>query len=330
LSNPILSNPDVGASRPLRRHLVKRFHAVPASDQCYGLAEGPVWDGDRDRVLWVDINAGAVHSGTLSAHGVTHETVLRLPGTVGAVVSSRKGNLLVAGARRLYNVSSEGAVSLGPQILSEHTASRLNDGGCDPAGHFLVGSVALDDRGHQEVLVRIDDDGRTFVIDDDLGLSNGVAFSSEGDLLYNVDTTPGIVWIRDYDTRTGAIGHRREFLHLAGGSPDGMCADAQGNLWIAIWGAGQVQCYSPSGEPLAIVDVAAPNTTSVAFVGTSLETLLITTASEQLSAAQRARFPDSGRLFIAHVGVSGLPVPPWAGTRSAPERPATTMSADSR
>lgn len=105
-----------------------------------------------------------------------------------------------------------------------------------------------------------------------------MAFSPEGDLLDNVDTTPAIVWIRDYDPRTGAIGHRREFLHFAGGSPDGVCADAQGNLWIAICGAGQVQCYSPSGEPLAIVEVAAPNTTSVAFVGTSLDTFLIATA----------------------------------------------------
>ena len=50
-----------------------------------------------------------------------------------------------------------------------------------------------------------------------------------------------------------------------------------------MWGAGQVRCYSPAGEHRAIVDVAAPNTTSVAFVGPTLDTLLITTASEQLS-----------------------------------------------
>ena len=99
---------------------------------------------------------------------------------------------------------------------------------------------------------------------------------------------------------TGAVGRRREFLRLDG-SPDGMCADEQGNLWIAIWGAGQVRCYSPAGEQRAVVDVPAPNTTSVAFVGPTLETLLITTASEQLSATQLARYPNSGRLFIAHV-----------------------------
>lgn len=320
-----MSSPDDIASRQPTRPgpLVKRFQAASASEKCYGLAEGPFWDGERNRVLWVDINAGAVHSGTLSANRVSGDTLLRLPETVGAVVSSRRGDLLVAGARRLYTVNPEGAVSLGAQILAEGTASRLNDGGCDPAGRFLVGSLALDARLNQEVLVRVEDGGRMTVIDDDLGLSNGLAFTPVGDRLYNVDTTSGIVWTRDYDSTTGRVGRRQEFLLLDGDRPDGLCADELGNLWIAMWGAGQVRCYSAAGEPLAVVDVAAPNSTSVAFVGPSLDTLLITTASEQLSDEQRARHPDSGRLFIADVGVRGLAVPPWAG-------PGATTSSDAR
>jgi sugar lactone lactonase YvrE len=320
-----LSSPDGSASPPPRRHLVKRFYAVPASEERYGLGEGPFWDGDRNRVLWVDINAGAVYAGTLSAQRVTHETVLHLPETVGAVVCSRGGELLVAGARRLYVVSPDGAVSHGPQILPERIASRLNDSGCDPAGRFLVGSLALDDRAHEEVLVQVDADGHVVVLDNDLGMSNGLAFSPAGDRLYSVDTVAGIVWIRDYDSGSGSAGRRREFLRLDGDKPDGLCVDAQGNLWIAMWGAGRVRCYSGDGEPTAVVEVAAPNTTSVAFVGTSLDTLLITTASVQLSDAQRERYPDSGRLFTAQVGVSGLPVPLWSGARGAPDAASATM-----
>lgn len=320
-----MSSPDGSASPPLRRHLVKRFYAVPASEERYGLGEGPFWDGDRNRVLWVDINAGAVHAGTMSMQRVTHDTVLHLPETVGAVECSREGDLLVAGAQRLYIVAPDGAVRPGPQILPERVASRLNDGGCDPAGRFLVGSLALDDRAHEEVLVRVDADGQVVVLDDDLGMSNGLAFSPAGDQLYSVDTLPGIVWIRDYDSVTGSAGRRREFLRLDGDQPDGLCVDNHGNLWIALWGAGQVKCYSAEGEPTAVVEVAAPNTTSVAFVGASLDTLLITTASEQLSDTQRERYPDSGRLFTAHVGVNGLPVPPWSGAGGAPDATGATM-----
>jgi sugar lactone lactonase YvrE len=294
---------------------LRRFRAAPASEQRYGLAEGPLWDGRRNRTLWVDINAGRVHSGAFDGDRVTAETVLQLPETVGAVLCSEAGELLVAGARRLYNVSTDGLLSDGPQIIPEGTASRLNDAACDPVGRCLVGSLALDDRPRQEVLVRVETDGRVNVIDDDLGLSNGLAFTPDGAHLYSIDTTPGIVWVRDYDVDDGAFGQRSEFLQVTEGSPDGMCLDSLGNLWIAVWGAGEVRCYSPAGEPVAIVDVSAPNTTSVAFVGPGLDTLLITTAAGQLTAERLAEFPDSGRLFTAKVGVSGLPVASWAGTK---------------
>jgi sugar lactone lactonase YvrE len=298
---------------------MKRFQATPATEQRFGLGEGPVWDGDRDRVLWVDINAGAVHSGTLSATGVVPVAVLHLPGTVGAVVCSAQGELLIAGARRLYQVSTDGDVSPGPQVIDEQTASRLNDGCCDPAGRFLVGTLALDERANHEVLVRVDGNGAITTIDDDLGLSNGLAFAPGGARLYSVDTISGTVWIRDYDPATGAVGARDAFLQLGDAHPDGLCVDEQGNLWIAVFGAGEVRCYSSAGVPLAIVDVDAPNTTCAAFVGPSLDILLITTASEQLTDAQRSSHPDSGRLFTARVGVSGLPVAQWAGSGAAPE-----------
>jgi len=292
---------------------VKRFHAVPATDERYVLAEGPYWDGDRDRVLWVDIAAGEVHAGRLAATRVIPEAMLAFPETVGAVVSSQGGELLVAGARRLYTVSAAGAVSPGAEIIDADTASRLNDGCCDPAGRFLVGSLALDDRVQDEILVRVEPDGSIFVIDDDLGLSNGLAFSPDGTSLYSVDTLSGTVWIRDYDATTGRVGQRRTLLEVDG-KPDGLCVDQEGGIWVAMWGSGEVRCYSVAGDQLAAVDVAAPNTSSVAFIRPALDTLLITTASEQLSDAQLARYPESGRLFTADVGVRGLPVRCWAGT----------------
>ena len=292
-----------------------RFHAAPATDERYVLGEGPFWDASRGRLLWVDITAGEVYSGSFGNGRVIPELLLTLPGTVGAVVSSADGELLVAGPDRLYTVSPEGVVTPGIRILGAGTASRLNDGGCDPAGRFLVGSLALDARAGDEVLVRVEDDGSVSVLDDDLGLSNGLAFAPGGAVLYSVDTAAGLVWMRDYDSSSGDVGGRREFLRLDA-KPDGLCVDVDGNLWIAMWGSAEVRCYSAAGEQVGVVDVAAPNTTSVAFVGAGLDTLLITTASQQLSDDQLARFPHSGRLFIADVGIRGLPVPGWAGSKT--------------
>jgi sugar lactone lactonase YvrE len=152
------------------------------------------------------------------------------------------------------------------------------------------------------------------VLDADLTISNGLAWSPAGDVMYSVDTVPGVVWSRPYDPATGECGERTQLVRLGhGGWPDGLCVDTDGNLWVASGGGAEVRCYTPAGERLATVSVPAPHTTSVAFVGPDRDTLLITTATDQLTVAQLEEFPLSGRLFTAHVGAVGEPITPWSG-----------------
>jgi sugar lactone lactonase YvrE len=291
------------------------YTATVASDGEHELGEGPVWDEARQRVLWVDINAGTVHEGRLEGGVVVAAgTQMRFRETVGAVVCDADGHLLVAGARRVYRVLGDSRAAVHADLIPDSKLSRLNDGACDPAGRFLVGSLALDGRQREECLYRLEDNGDVTVIDDDLTISNGLAWSPAGDVMYSVDTIPGIVWSRPYDPTTGRWGERTQVIRLDhGGSPDGLCVDTDGNLWVAIWGGGEVRCYTPAGERLATVSVPAPHTTSVAFAGPDRDVLLITTATDQLSAAQLDEFPLSGRLFTAHVGAVGLPVAAWSG-----------------
>ena len=290
------------------------YTATVASDGEHELGEGPVWDATRQRVLWVDINAGTVHEGRLEGGVVVAGTQMRFRETVGTVVCDADGHLLVAGARRVYRVLGDARAAVHADLIPDSKLSRLNDGACDPAGRFLVGSLALDGRQCEECLYRLEDNGDVTVIDDDLTISNGLAWSPAGDVMYSVDTIPGIVWSRPYDATSGRWGERAQVLRLDhGGSPDGLCVDTDGNLWVAIWGGGEVRCYTPAGERLATVSVPAPHTTSVAFAGPDRDVLLITTATDQLSAAQLDAFPLSGRLFTAHVGAVGLPVAAWSG-----------------
>lgn len=278
-----------------------------------------MWDAPRRRVLWVDINAGKVHIGRLDSASrpaiqVEPTTEIEFAETVGAVACALDGDLLVAGARALHTVTSDGTVTAGPQLVPADRPSRLNDGACDPAGRFLVGSMDLaGGRRGGESLYRLETSGAVTVIDDDLTLSNGLAFSPDGSSFYSIDTVPGVLWVRAYDAATGRCGPRAALLEINDGSPDGMCVDGAGNLWVAIWGGCEVRCFSPTGQQLAVVDVAAPHVTSIAFVGPGLDILLITTASRELTPSQLAQYPDSGRLFTCRVGVSGTPVAPWRG-----------------
>jgi sugar lactone lactonase YvrE len=299
-----------GASDP-RGAAARLFSAAVASERPYELAEGPVWDEARERVLWVDINAGHIHSGSLEGDLITPRGQLSFAETVGAVACSEDGQLLVAAQRDLYRVRRGARPEVLAAIIPADRSSRLNDGACDPAGRFLVGSLALDARECEECLYRLGQDGSVAIIDGDLTLSNGLAWSPDGSVLYSVDTTPGVVWERPYDAATGGSGARSAVLRLGDGSPDGLCVDTDGNLWLAIWGAGEVRCYSPAGDRLATVTVPAPHTSSVAFVGPARDILLITTARDQLSSVQLDEFPLSGHLFVARVEATGVPTTPW-------------------
>lgn len=283
------------------------------TDPVHELAEGPVWDPVHERVLWVDILGGRVHEGRLRSGSVEVGTTHRFDATVGAVVPAADGSLLVADHHRLTRVAPDGGRTSGPDHFADHPDDRWNDATCDGRGRLLIGTLSLTGRRHGQRLLRVDADSVT-VLDDDLGLSNGLAFSPDGSVLYSVDSVPGRrVWARDYDQDTGAVGPRRTALQLDDAVPDGLCVDADGRLWLAAWGRGEVRCYATSGELLEVVSLPAPHTTSLAFVGPRLDRLLITTARGELSPEERERFPLSGSLFLARPGCAGLATHPWSG-----------------
>jgi len=294
---------------------------TPATAETFQLAEGPVWDAARRRLLWVDIHAGLVLEGVLEdTFGEVRITVTRRHAfdcMVGAVVVADDGTLLVAAQEHLVVLDPDGTRHDGPRIIAPGQRRRLNDGGTDPAGRFLVGSMSLDGASERESLVRLEFDGRLTELDGDLTLSNGLAWSADGRRMYSADTMRRTVFVRHYEPSTGEVGERHVHLHLDDAFPDGIALDAEEHLWIAVWGRGEVRRYAPDGVLVSSLTLPAPHSSSVAFVGDELRTLVVTTATADLDEDQRRAYPESGRLFTARVDVPGLPVPPWSGLSSA-------------
>jgi sugar lactone lactonase YvrE len=278
-----------------------------ATRDAYALAEGPRWDAARQRLLWVDILGGAVLEGALDEAGGTIVVTERhdFDCMVGAAAFAADGTLLVAGQEELVVVQPDGTRGSGPRVVPAGEGRRMNDGAVDPDGRFLVGTLALDGSSEREQLVRLERDGSLTVLDDDLTLSNGLAWSSDGTRMYSVDTLRRLIYVRERDD------DRRIHLTIEHGHPDGIAVDADDHLWVALWGAGAVHRYSPGGELVDRLDVPAPHTTAVAFAGDDLRTLVITTAYDQLTDEQRTAFPDSGRLFTTRTDVAGLPPTAW-------------------
>ncbi|CAN5557608.1 N/A [soil metagenome] len=286
-----------------------------ATDEGFFLGDGPFWDPIRERLLWVDIRAGTVLAGTLRADGtISIDERVTFPTTVGAVAVSASGDWVIAGGEELLTRTAAGVVRTGPRILPVGSGSRLNDGKPDPAGRYMVGSLRLDGESTTERLVVVQPDGDVEELDTDLALSNGLGWSPDGSVMYSIDTMRRTIFARPYDTATGTAGDRHTLVTLDDGYPDGMCVDVDGYLWVAVWGLGQVRRYSPAGELERVIDVPAPHTSCVAFAGPDLDTLVITSATQDLTAEQLAEYPLSGRLFTHTPGVRGLPQALWKGT----------------
>lgn len=96
---------------------------------------------------------------------------------------------------------------------------------------------------------------------------------------------------------------------------DGLTVDADGGIWVALWGGGAVNRYAPDGSLLTTVELPVRRPTSCAFGGRERDTLFVTTARDQVDAAADNGHRDSGRVFsITGLGVRGLPCQPYRGS----------------
>ena len=275
------------------------------------LGEGPRWDAVRRRLVWVDIERHEVHFFDPAA-GEDRRFVL--DDRVGAAVPTEGDAVLVALAHRLALMQPDGTLDELVSIPHGRHEMRLNDGACDPAGRFWVGSMTLDHEHAAAVLYRYEQGALERVLDG-ITLSNGIGWSPDGRLMYYVDSLAYGIDVFDFETDSGRISGRRPFVDLAPGAgvPDGLTVDDDGCVWLALYGRGRVHRYRPDGELDGEVTLPVTNVTSCGFGGADGRSLFVTTATQELAPDELAREPLAGSLFVAEVGVSGPPARPFAG-----------------
>ncbi|EHA64387.1 SMP-30/gluconolactonase/LRE family protein [Synechococcus sp. WH 8016] len=274
-----------------------------------GLAEGPCWWSERNILLWVDIEASRIG---LFDPATGNNDFLYLPAHVGAVVPTSVGDLLLATAAGLMRMDpSSGAVTLLLDPEVDRPGNRFNDGKCDPWGRFWAGTMAYDFEPMAGALWRLDGDGRITRQRRQLTISNGLAWSQDRGTLYFIDS-PTLKVMAFPLTSSGEIAAEPSICVQIpedwDAVPDGMCIDAEGMLWIALFGGGAVTRWDPiSGQLLDRLAVPCRQVTSCCFGGPHLDQLFMTTARREMDAAAIAAEPLAGGLFQADVGVKGLP-----------------------
>jgi sugar lactone lactonase YvrE len=278
--------------------------AEQATDPVAHHAEGPVWSDRWGGLRWVDMLAGDVLS--LAADGAVGR---RHVGSVAAALRPRRGGGAVIAVERGFTLEdADGTLTPLHPVWSD-PGVRMNEGGCDPDGRFWCGSMAYDQRPGAAALYRLDADGSVHRVLDGITVSNGLEWSPDGSLAYYDDTATHRVDVFDYHRDAGLTG-RRPFVRLPdGGNPDGLTVDAEGGVWVALYGSGAVHRYTPAGVLDGVVEVPAAQVTACTFGGPRLDQLFVTTSREGLEPGDD---PLAGSLFRADVGVAGRPVREFA------------------
>lgn len=269
--------------------------------------EGPVWDPARGALRLVDLLAGDIVG--LDASGSEVDR-LHVGDVAAAFRPRRSGGLVVAVERGFALVDAHGRIETLPELWSDH-AIRMNEGGCDPEGRFYCGSMAEDLTPGAGDLWRLDPDGGVELVVPEVTVSNGLAWSPDAERAYYIDSATCRIDVFDHDVVQGLV-DRRPLVRVPEeqGIPDGMTVDAEGGLWVALFGGSAVRRYRPDGRLDAVIELPVTQVTACTFGGPRLDQLYITTSRQGLEDTGRGR---AGSVFIAHPGVTGLPVQPFAG-----------------
>jgi sugar lactone lactonase YvrE len=293
--------------------------AVPS--QCY-LAEGPVWDPDARLLRWVDINPGHVHAfdpatgahSRFSPAGTDGPAVPRDDAVpVGAFGLTAAGGFVLALVDGFAlgpaqpDASGRYPLTRIEGFRVDSSVIRFNDGKPSPWGDFWAGTMPWKRGGPACALYRLAPDGQVTELFGGVGLSNGLDWSDDRRTFYYADSRSGGVDAFDVDPETGELGDRRRFVSVAAGIPDGLTLDADGCLWLAVFGTGEVHRYTPAGDLDTVIRLPVDQPTSMAFGGQDLSTLYITTAREDLTPAEVATQPHAGDIFACVPGVTGRP-----------------------
>lgn len=269
--------------------------------------EGPVWWGRWGRLRLVDMFAGDVL--TIDGDQVTRTPV---GSAIAAVIRPRRGGGAIVAREHDLAISTSDDLSdlAGFASVDPDAGMRCNEGGCDPAGGFWIGTLASGFAEGAGTLYRLAAGSlHPSAVVGDLTISNGLAWSPDGATMYLNDSGGGTTWAFDYDPLEGPTG-RRVFATGGAGAPDGLCVDAEGGVWTARYGAGQVHRYDPDGGLSAIVELPPSRVTACCFGDPDFTTLYITTSREGLAPDAE---PEAGSVYVVRPGVSGLPVAGFAG-----------------
>ncbi len=262
----------------------------------YGLIEGPRVDSEGN-LYFSDVRNGGVYR--RAADGDIETIVPRRRG-VGGIALHAEGGLVISGRSICHVKDGETRV-----LFARDDVPGFNDLFADAEGRIYTGSIRSNPFSTEGTRTpgeayRIDGPGQFVELYGGVSLTNGIGLSPDGNLLYHSDTERRKVLVHELTADGSAL--PREPIDIDG-LPDGLAVDAEGAIWVAIYGGGCVARYTPEGKLDRRIDVPARQVTSLCFGGPDQRDLYVVTADNTHDPA------SGGTVFRTRSELPGLPAP---------------------
>ncbi|GAB2795718.1 CBU_1789 family Dot/Icm type IV secretion system effector [Halomonas shantousis] len=276
------------------------------------LGECPLWSVSRQCLHWVDINRGQLFTWR-PEDGDTPDT-MEIDEPVGCITLTADG-LLAAAASGIQEIAfpkgSRKPVATNPE-WNGGKGNRFNDGRCDARGRLWIGTIDAHEVSPSAALYCLTAQG-LIRKKADLVISNGLAFSPDRQWMYHTDSMTRRVVRHRFQEESATLGEAEPWIDLADhdlpGVPDGAAVDSEGNYWCALYGGGQVAKFASDGSWVRSYFLPSPHPTMVAFGGSDLGTLYVTTATQHLDEKDKQRWPLAGSIFAMAAPNQGLEEP---------------------
>ena len=257
--------------------MIEKYNAAVFDKEKNSLGESPFYDERYKRYSWVDIKRGRLW--TLKDG---KKDFFDLGQPIGsAVPMADSDGFILAAMDGLYSYvdgKAELMLDLTPYFKPFW---RCNDAKLDPRGRLFFGASVNDDHPAEGALFCYDR-GLVRILQPDTKISNGMAWSSDEKHFYFSDTLEYAVFKYDYDVNTGDITRRQVLFTAENGVTDGLCIDADDNLWVAYWGGHRIEKRSGvDGRKLGEITLPATNVTSCS-IAEGGKSLFITSAGNGL------------------------------------------------
>lgn len=271
------------------------------------VGEGAVWCQAEQCFYWVDLASGHVYRQKPEA-GVGGFEVFRFDlGKIGGIVCCKSGKFLLFCQGGVVCQWSAGSDPKPVARLAEAADGRFND--VMPSLDGSVFCTVAPTPAKKGQLWRLSPDLRFELVEGGLGgMPNGMGFSPSGKTFYFTVSDERAIY--KYSYAGGAIAGKSLFVKVpdSEGLPDGMSVDSAGNVWSAQWNGGRVAIYSPNGEKIGEIKFPIAKITSLAFGGSGLGKIIITTANSPWNEGDFAAH-GAGKTFSMPAPLPGLEKP---------------------